>query len=299
MPSADDRRSLARLLSSILDARPLEAQKLVPRSIACAHRVGFSGPPGAGKSTLISAWGQLPLAAGRSLGVLAIDPTSPLSSGSVLGDRIRMDGVATHPDFYLRSIPSRSTPGGLCPNVAALLDAFDAYEFDVVALETVGVGQVDYAVRSLVDTFVLVLNPEGGDIVQAMKAGILEVAEIVVIGKADLPAARRMAREVSSVIDLRGGNGWRPPVIEVTATLGTGLVALDAAINAHREFLAAHTGADDRRRSRQRERLRSVLHAHAESLLAGLTGTDLDRSLTELHDAATRGMAALRALDDG
>jgi LAO/AO transport system kinase len=126
MPSADDRRSLARLLSSILDARPLEAQRLVPRSIGCAHRVGFSGPPGAGKSTLISAWAQLPLAAGRSLGVLAIDPTSPLSSGSVLGDRIRMDGVATHPEFYLRSIPSRSTPGGFCPNVAALLDAFDA-----------------------------------------------------------------------------------------------------------------------------------------------------------------------------
>ena len=294
MPSADDRRSLARLLSSILDAAPLEAQRLVRAPVSHAHRVGFSGPPGAGKSTLISAWAQVPLAARRSLGVLAIDPTSPLSSGSVLGDRIRMDAVAGHPDFYLRSVPSRATHGGLCPNVAALLDAFDAYQFDVVALETVGVGQVDYAVRSLVDTFVLVLNPEGGDIVQAMKAGILEVAEIVVVGKADLPAARRMAREVSGIVDLRRGTGWRPPVLEVAATLGTGLAELDAAISAHRELLATNSDADDRRRRRQRERLRGVLHAQAETLVDGLSGPDLDRSLAELHEGATRRLAALR-----
>jgi LAO/AO transport system kinase len=244
-----------------------------------ARRIGFSGPPGAGKSSLIAAWAARRLAQQRRVGVIAIDPSSPLSKGCVLGDRIRMDGITEHPDFYLRSVASRAFNDGLCPNTAGLLDELELAGFDDVLLETVGVGQTDYALRSVVDTFVMVLNPEGGDVVQAMKAGILEVADILVVHKADLPAAKRMARDVASVVALRAGSSWRPSVIEVSAVQRTGLDDFEASINAHARFIA---GSPDRRlrlQLRRRYRLQTAIEVLLDQILTERDPETFEQSL--------------------
>jgi LAO/AO transport system kinase len=221
------RRNLTKRLSALLSMSAVEALSAAwHESARRARRVGFSGPPGSGKSSLIAAWAQRRLLREKQVGVLAIDPSSPISTGSVLGDRVRMDAVMCHPTFFLRSVPSRSVHDGLCPNAGALLDAFDDYSFDDVVLETVGVGQTDYAARTLVDTFVLVLNPNSGDVVQAMKAGILELADVLVVNKCDLPGADSLVRELSSVIALRRPGAKKPPVVPVSTREGTGLDTL-------------------------------------------------------------------------
>jgi LAO/AO transport system kinase len=252
-----------------LESDPVAALAIVTPPRSNSRRLGFSGPPGAGKSSLIAAWAGGRLSRGERLGVLAIDPSSPLSHGSVLGDRARMGAIADHPGFYLRSVPSRSLNDGLCPNAAAMLDEMDLFGFDAVVLETVGVGQADYAMRSLVDTFVMVLNPEGGDIVQAMKAGILEVADILVVNKADLPSAKRMAVDVASIVEMRRGAEWRPPVIEISSTRRTGLEGLESALSAHAHFLAGQKPGSMLLPLRQRYRLQKAMEATIDKVLGG------------------------------
>jgi LAO/AO transport system kinase len=254
-------RELGRRLSAIFEADPIAALALPVPQRPTARRIGFSGPPGAGKSSLIAAWAALRLAKDRRVGVVAVDPSSPFSQGCLLGDRIRMDGVTDHPGFYLRSVASRGSHDGLCPNATNLLDELERVRFDDVVIETVGVGQSDYTVRFIVDTFVTVLSPEGGDVVQAMKAGILEVADILIINKADLPAAKRMARDVAGVVELRANPVWRVPVIEVSPARGTGLEALDAAVDSHGGYLDSLPNASERSQIRQRHRLQQAIEA--------------------------------------
>lgn len=199
-----------------------------------AHRLGITGPPGAGKSTLIGLLTEQWLAAGSKVGVLAIDPTSPFSGGSLLGDRVRMDGMSGASQAFMRSAPSRSAVDGLCPNIVPMLGAFDDAAFDWVVLETVGVGQVSYEARDLVDTFVLVVVPESGDTVQAMKAGIVETADICVVNKADRPGAAKLVSELGSIAKWRSRTtGWRPAVLAVSSLTGTGVVELASAIDQH------------------------------------------------------------------
>jgi LAO/AO transport system kinase len=280
--SVSNHRELARRLSAIFDTAPLSALRLSSPEVPTARRIGFSGPPGAGKSSLIAAWAARGLARGRRVGVIAVDPSSPLSQGCVLGDRIRMDGVTDQPGFYLRSLPSRTMHDGLCPNVASLLDELELAKFDDVVLETVGVGQSDYTLRSVVDTFVLVLSPEGGDVVQAMKAGILEVADVLVINKADLPAAKRMARDVAGVVDLRSNAPWRAPVIEVSATQAAGLTELEEAINAHSTYSASLPNVPARLQLRRRYRLQKALEVTLEQILNEWPGERFERALPQL-----------------
>lgn len=196
-----DRRRLGRALSRIMNASVNEALAgLVDTTDGAARRVGFTGSPGAGKSTLISRYAKGSLDQGNKTGILAIDPTSPISGGALLGDRIRMDAVAGDPRLFIRSVPSRNAHDGLCDNAPDLLLAMEQFGFDEIVLETVGVGQVEYSVKTLVDTLVLVLMPESGDTIQAMKAGILESADIIVINKADLPGAERSHAEISAIL---------------------------------------------------------------------------------------------------
>jgi len=279
------RRQLTRKLSAILDAEPFAAEAAASRGERRrTHCVGFSGPPGAGKSSVIGAWAKNLLDQGRSIGVLAVDPSSPISSGALLGDRVRMDAVSGHPAFFLRSVASRSLHDGLCPNAATVLDALEDYGFDQVVLETVGVGQADYSVRSLVDTFVMVLNPEGGDIVQAMKAGILEVADILVVNKSDLPSARRMSREIASVLHLRPSAVWQPPVVETSATAGTGFESLQQAIASHATHVLAAESDAARSRRRDQYRLHSALAVRVSAVLGATANASADRSLAAMYD---------------
>jgi LAO/AO transport system kinase len=262
----DARRKLSKRLSALLVMPALQAMAQNPlKSEKPGRRIGFSGPPGAGKSSLIAAWAQERLRKSRTVGVLAVDPSSPNSGGSLLGDRIRMDNVTDQAAFFVRSVPSRSAHDGLCPNAAALLDELEAAGFDDVVLETVGVGQAEYAARALVDTFIVVFDPQSGDAVQAMKAGILEVADILVVNKADLPAAKRMVSELDGVIALRAASQWRPPVIAISVLQTTSMEPLEHAIARH-ALISEHSHMERLRRRRQ-YRIRSALLAQIDEII--------------------------------
>lgn len=246
---------------------PTDALRFAIGSQDGAHRLGVTGPPGAGKSTLIGLLAEQWLAAGSEVGVLAIDPTSPFSGGSLLGDRVRMDGIRGADNAFIRSVPSRSAVDGLCPNVLPMLDAFDEAGFNRVILETVGVGQVSYEARDLVDTFVLVLVPESGDTIQAMKAGIVETADICVVNKADRPGADKLVAELVSVSNWRSKTtGRRSPVLAVSATVGTGISELMAAIDEHRAGMNAELRKDLHMR-RQDFHLKSCVQRRLDEIL--------------------------------
>lgn len=291
-----DRRGLGRALSRIMNASVAAAlEGLVDQPENSARRIGFTGSPGAGKSTLISRYAKRRLDRGLKSGILAIDPTSPITGGALLGDRIRMDAVASDPRLFIRSVPSRSANDGLCDNAPDLLLAIEQYGFDEIVLETVGVGQVEYSVRTLVDTLVLVLMPESGDTIQAMKAGILESADIIVINKADLPGAERARAEISSILKHRrpANDHWTPQLIMASDTDGSGADQLEEAIDHHQAWLSRHKNRGEILRQRRAYHLRSLITRRANEVISE-AGDDLFHA--KLHEAfgrLTRGIAGL------
>jgi LAO/AO transport system kinase len=204
------------------------------------------------------------------LGILAIDPSSPRTGGAILGDRIRMDELQGMSELYIRSIGSRSTADGLSDNLPEMLDLMDKFGFDEVLLETVGVGQAEYAARVQVDTLVLLLLPESGDVVQAMKAGIMEMADIFVINKADLPGAQKMAADIKRIASLaRHEEGaWRPSVLLVSSSKPESIAELSDEIERHHAWL----GLGERSvllEQRARYRLRRLIERRAAEVIAG------------------------------
>ncbi|MDP6515441.1 MAG: GTP-binding protein [Alphaproteobacteria bacterium] len=286
------RRALAQSLTRILDASVEEALAgLADAGGEPARRLGMTGPPGAGKSTLICRLAARRLERDRRIGVLAIDPTSPVSQGSILGDRVRMETVAEHPALYVRSVPSRRAHDGLCDNIADLLLTMEGFGFDDLVVETVGVGQAEFAVRSLVDTVVLVLVPESGDTIQAMKAGILETADIIVVNKADLPGAGKIRAEVAAIIRRKKGDGgWLAPVIMASATKDTGIGDLDDSVERHAAWLAEHRDARATRRERSRYHMRNLLLRRAGEVLDGTPAESFDGALPQLFDRLVAGL---------
>lgn len=256
-----------------------------------ARRIGITGAPGAGKSTLLGhlALQRLP---NRRIGVLAIDPSSPKSGGAILGDRIRMDELEGAAELYIRSLGSRNTSNGLADNLPEMLDAMDDFGFSEVMLETVGVGQAEYAARAQVDTLVLVLLPESGDMVQAMKAGIMEMADIVVVNKADLPGAQRMAGDVQRIASLgRHENGaWIAPVLLASASQPESIAALSAQIDRHQSWLITNERGAELRQERARYRLQRLVEARVADVLrrqsAAFFEAPLERQLARTFDIA-------------
>jgi LAO/AO transport system kinase len=267
-----DRWALSRALTRTANASTAELVRTAPREwpLHAAHRIGVTGAPGAGKSTLVGHLALERLPKGR-LGVLAVDPSSPKSGGAILGDRVRMDDLAGATELYIRSLGSRRTSDGLADNLPEMLDVMDAFCFDEVVLETVGVGQAEYAVRAQVDTLVLVLLPESGDTVQAMKAGIMEMADIFVVNKSDLPGAQRMATDIQRIaaVTQRPEGAWRAPILLTSASQPDSIRALSEAIDRHRVW----RNADPRRHQhlraqRARYRLRRLLEMRAAETIA-------------------------------
>lgn len=223
--AAGDLRALARAVSLVEDGSPGAAALLA----ACAadgrrsRRIGVTGPPGAGKSTLVDQMVRLLRAQGKTVAVLAVDPSSPYTGGALLGDRIRMNSFAGDPGVYIRSMASRGALGGLGATAAEVCQVLEASGRDVVLLETVGVGQDEVAVAQLADVTLLVLVPGLGDDVQSLKAGIMETADVFVVNKSDLPGADRVAEEIVAMQSLVCAEGWNPPVVKVVATTGVGV----------------------------------------------------------------------------
>jgi LAO/AO transport system kinase len=270
-PDVQARRRLARALS--LCAADVSGLEGFAPAAEPKFRIGVTGAPGAGKSSLIGVLVGERVSAAGSVAVLAIDPTSPLTRGSVLGDRIRMDAASGHSDVYIRSVPSRSAQDGLCDNVEALLRVLEREGFGEVLLETVGAGQVQHTVRTATDTVVMVFSPNTGDAIQAMKAGPIEMADIFVVNKADLPGAKRAAVEIgSAILRARADDGWLPPVILTSAETGAGVAELSEAIDDHRRRIVAHRNPGSVEARRVRHHATELLHRHLAAA-AGETAT--------------------------
>ncbi|MCP3935522.1 MAG: methylmalonyl Co-A mutase-associated GTPase MeaB [Actinomycetia bacterium] len=271
MTDALDRRSLGRGLSAATDASVAEVLEargddplLRPHR---GHRLGITGPPGVGKSTLVGALAGERLSDGRRIGIIAIDPTSPHSGGSILGDRIRIDAAGDNERLYLRSVPSRLAGDGLTDNLPDLVSALEREPFDEVWVETVGVGQVAYGVRRCVDTLIVLVQPGSGDTVQAMKAGILEVGDVYVVTRADRPGAEHTAAELEATLAFAAASDWRPPVLLTAAPSGDGVGELSEAIDAHRHHLDESGGVDRLGPDQARYDVERLLHRRVRQLV--------------------------------
>ena len=233
-----DRRALARLLTRIENADPA-TRELLPRIFAAtrgAHLVGITGPPGAGKSTLVTALAREYRRRGRRVGIVAVDPSSPYTGGAIMGDRIRMMEHSADRDVFMRSMASRGELGGIAAATWLVAAALDAAGYDPVLVETVGAGQAELEIARLAETTAVVEVPEMGDEIQAIKAGLLEVANVIAVNKADRPGAARSARQLRAMLAGAGGRVAAPPrILLTTATSGEGIAALADAIDADRE----------------------------------------------------------------
>ena len=279
-----DRGALPRLLS-LVEAGGLPAREVGRRVYgrgAGAYTVGITGPPGAGKSTLTDRMIAAIRRAGSEVAVLAVDPSSPYSGGALLGDRVRMMDHALDPGVFVRSMATRGHLGGLALAVPEVLRVLDAAGYPTVLVETVGVGQSEVEIAGSADTTMVVLTPGAGDSVQANKAGLLEVADLFVINKADKPQVRELQRDLELMMELTTWpDGWRPPIVKTVAVKDDGIDGVLAGIEQHRTHLV-DTGLLERRRSRRAlDELRRVLAAQLEQRAREAAGEERWRDLMD------------------
>jgi LAO/AO transport system kinase len=270
-----DARSLARLVSLVENGSP--ALRSVMRAVApfsgSARLIGLTGSPGVGKSTVTGALVRVYRAAGLRVGVLAVDPTSPFSGGALLGDRVRMQDHATDSGVFIRSMASRGHLGGLSWAAPQAVRILDAAGFDVICVETVGVGQAEVDIASLADSTLVIVAPGMGDSVQAAKAGILEIADIFAVNKCDRPGAQEVVRDLRTMLAMADyADRWRPPIVSASAVTGEGVDDLVAKLDAHWAWLGESGERDRRRMARAREEISAIAVADIRRRLGGLPG---------------------------
>jgi LAO/AO transport system kinase len=258
-----------------------------------ANVIGVTGPPGVGKSTTTSALVGALRARGDRVAVVAVDPSSPFSGGALLGDRIRMSEHATDPGVFIRSVASRGHLGGLAATTPQVVRVLDAVGFDAVVVETVGVGQSEVEVAASADTTVVLVAPGMGDGVQAAKAGILEVADVLVVNKADLPGADATVRELRQALTHRPKGDWTPPIVRTVASAGTGIDDLVDAIVERRDWLRRTGRLGERRAARSRAELRALV---VEAALSRIDDRQLDALAAQVADAELDVYSAVRLL---
>jgi LAO/AO transport system kinase len=296
---AGDARALARLVSLVENASP-ELRPIMRAVAPLAGRarvIGLTGAPGVGKSTLTGALVAAYRARGLRVAVLAVDPTSPFSGGALLGDRVRMQAHATDDGVFIRSMASRGHLGGLSLAAPQAVRVLDAAGFDVILVETVGVGQAEVEIASLADSTVIIVAPGMGDSVQAAKAGILEVADVFVVNKSDRPGAQEAVRDLRAMIALAGADrGWKPSIVSAVAVSGTGLDELAERLEKHWSWLAESGELDRRRLARARAEVSGIAVAGLRERLGALPG---ESRLEELAGRVARGeLDAFTAADE-
>ena len=297
--AAGDRAALARLLTLVerggAPARTVAG--LVHGRAGRAYTVGLTGAPGAGKSTLTDALVHHLRRRAQEVGVLAVDPSSPRTGGAILGDRVRMQGHAGDHGVFIRSMASRGHLGGLALATPEAVRVLDAAGFPIILVETVGVGQVEVAIAGAADTTVVVVTPGWGDSVQASKAGLLEVADVLVVNKADRGGAEGAVQDLEGMLHLVGPSTWRPPVVVTSAVDGGGVPELWDAISRHRAALEGDGELERRRRHRLASETREIVQRRLEARAAELTaGPGFDRLVDDVARRRIDPWAAAEAL---
>ena len=272
-----DPRALARLVSLVENGSPQlrRVMKLIAPRTGQARVIGLTGAPGVGKSTITGALVRAYRGRGLRVGVLAVDPTSPFTGGALLGDRVRMQEHATDDGVFIRSMASRGHLGGLSWAAPQALRILDAAGFDVVLIETVGVGQAEVAIASLADTTLVTVAPGMGDSVQAAKAGILEIADIFVVNKSDRPGAQEAVRDLRTMLAMapqRDEGAWKPPIVLSSAASGEGIDDLVGRLDEHASWLAESGEGERRRVARAREEITALAVAQVRERLGALPG---------------------------
>jgi LAO/AO transport system kinase len=329
--AARKKAALARAVSIIENRREGSEQLLA----AChpllgrARRVGITGPPGAGKSTLTTLLAETYLAEGLTVGIVAVDPTSPFTGGALLGDRVRMERVALHPNVFIRSMATRGSLGGLASTTREVCDVLDAYGIDRILVETVGVGQSELDIARLADTSAVVLVPESGDSIQTLKAGVMEIADLFVVNKADRPGADRLRNDIELMLGLRSGatlkdvpahhgvdlkhvnpkrvareaaarddEHWTPPVLRTIGATGEGLPEFVSSLERHFAYLERSGTLHARRRARLRERVVDAVEHRVRRRLWSDASTQewLEAQLPALERGETTPLAVAEAL---
>jgi len=293
-----DNRALAKAIS-LVEREDAQAERILAElypSTGRARIVGITGSPGAGKSTLVAALAKHYRRQGKRIGIVAVDPTSPFTGGAILGDRIRMAELYTDRGVFIRSMATRGFMGGLAKATNDVVDLLDAAGFDIVVVETVGVGQDEVEVIRTVQTNVVVLVPGMGDDIQAIKAGLMEIGDIFVVNKADRPGTDKTVTEVTMMMSLVEEHGdWMPPIVKTVASRGEGIAELDSALQKHFEYLGASGELDRRNRERVRIRIETLLKEKFIGRLIGgaLPAGDYEKILDDVlrkrnnpHDAA-------------
>lgn len=300
---AGERRALARAITLVENQSPqgYEALRLLYPYTGRAHTIGVTGGAGAGKSTLTNALAKEFRRRGKTVGIIAVDPSSPFSRGAILGDRIRMQELTADEGIFMRSMATRGALGGLSETAADAVAVLDAAGKDVVFLETVGAGQDEVEVAGAAHTTVLVLTPSSGDDVQAMKAGIMEIADLLVVNKADLPHTDALIAALKAHLSMSEHGAWVPPILRVVATKELGIGELADELERHHRYLRESGALETARRERARHQvvamaqqalLRRILR-HADGLLEELVREVAERR-TDPHSAAERLLAAVR-----
>jgi len=290
--SSEARRTMSKALTRAANASVADVLLTAQGSAGLCGRIGVTGPPGAGKSSLIAALARHRLQREGNIAILAIDPTSPVSGGAILGDRIRMEDLAQNPRVYIRSLASRRSHDGLADNLPDMLEIVERAGFVEAILETVGVGQVEYAVRHVVDTILLVLMPGAGDQIQAMKGGILETADILVVNKSDQPGARQLAGELAGVIKKRGegDDAWTPPIVPTSLHDPPSIEALAAEIDRHQAWLTSRPGVAGRLESRHAQHVGSLVARRVSEVLEALPPEVLREPIASLYQTVVRNL---------
>lgn len=276
-----ERRALARIISRVENSTPEGrdyVRALFPHS-GKTHIVGITGGAGSGKSTLTGALAAEYRRRGKTVGIVAVDPSSPFTRGAILGDRIRMQDLALDPGVYMRSMAGRGALGGLAPAIADVVAVMDAFGFDYVLIETIGAGQDEVEIAGTAMTTILVNNPGTGDDIQALKAGIIEIADILVVNKADHPGADVLVSQLQALLALSPAGSRRPPILKTTATRGEGLDALATAVDEH---FAGLISSGEIQRHREEEARHQVLSITRQIILERIRAATSDADLEAL-----------------